>query len=274
MTDTLRMDLGGAVRASVILAGLATTTAGYLYGRIALTRGVALCPADCFALTADLSAQRVDVLCSSGRVPLTAREVARPSCLRSASRSRRTTVSTTRPRPSPGSANVDSGRPSMSRRAGSTDPADLRPDSSASWPLPGRPSRSASTLSPTLAWTSWTPAAYGSSSPAERRRFRTCSARASETSSTHTAATSGARALVFEAGFSPAAAVKNAVSHAGDDQWAGARYTITNATSPALLARRLQGRGARYAWRRMRVHTRAYRAFRRARWGIARERSA
>ena len=36
VADTLRMDFSGAVRATVIVTGLATTTAGYVYGRMAL----------------------------------------------------------------------------------------------------------------------------------------------------------------------------------------------------------------------------------------------
>jgi len=71
------------------------------------------------------------------------------------------------------------------------------------------------------------------------------------------------RAAVIAAGYSSAAAVKNALSHPADDPWAIARWTVRGNTDARRLARILEGRGAPRAWREERLRTRAYRAARR-----------
>jgi hypothetical protein len=74
---------------------------------------------------------------------------------------------------------------------------------------------------------------------------------------------------VIEAGYHSAAAVKNAISHPGDDPWAIARYTIESTTSPERVAAILDGQAAPLAWRRERVRTRAARTARRVRQRLA-----
>ncbi len=71
------------------------------------------------------------------------------------------------------------------------------------------------------------------------------------------------RAAVIEAGFRSAAAVKNALSHRGDDPWAIARFTVGAETSAERIAQVLAGRGIPRAWHRERLRTRGYRAARR-----------
>jgi peptidoglycan/xylan/chitin deacetylase (PgdA/CDA1 family) len=73
------------------------------------------------------------------------------------------------------------------------------------------------------------------------------------------------REIVIAAGFQSAAAVKNALSHPGDDPWAIARWTADRTTSVGQVERLLGGRGARRAWSRERLRTRGYRAARRVR---------
>jgi peptidoglycan/xylan/chitin deacetylase (PgdA/CDA1 family) len=73
------------------------------------------------------------------------------------------------------------------------------------------------------------------------------------------------RAAVIEAGFTAAAAVKNALSHRFDDPYAIARWTVGARTSALELERILEGDGARIAWKTERLRTRAYRGGRRAR---------
>ncbi|MCW3027662.1 MAG: hypothetical protein JWN81_873 [Solirubrobacterales bacterium] len=73
------------------------------------------------------------------------------------------------------------------------------------------------------------------------------------------------RAAVIEAGFRSAAAVKNAISHTGDDPWAIARYTVTRDMRADRFARVLDGSGAPPAWRDERRRTRIARAGRRVR---------
>ncbi len=73
------------------------------------------------------------------------------------------------------------------------------------------------------------------------------------------------RSAVIAAGFTSAAAVKNALSHLEDDRWAIARWTVSARTSGRELARVLAGEGVPSAWRRERVRTRAYRTARRLR---------
>lgn len=73
------------------------------------------------------------------------------------------------------------------------------------------------------------------------------------------------RHAVIEAGFTSAAAVKNAISHQDDDPWAIARYMVTRDTSLALIEQLLEGRGAPDAWPGARLRTRAWRVARVAR---------
>lgn len=71
------------------------------------------------------------------------------------------------------------------------------------------------------------------------------------------------RAAVRRAGYRSAAAVKNAISHAGDDPFAIARFTVTSATSAERLGEVLEGKGVPLAWPGERLRTRAYRIARR-----------
>jgi peptidoglycan/xylan/chitin deacetylase (PgdA/CDA1 family) len=72
-------------------------------------------------------------------------------------------------------------------------------------------------------------------------------------------------AEVTAAGFSSAAAVRDALSHDGDDPLRIARLTIEATTTQAQVERALAGRGFPVAPRRERPQTMAYRYFRRAR---------
>jgi peptidoglycan/xylan/chitin deacetylase (PgdA/CDA1 family) len=74
-----------------------------------------------------------------------------------------------------------------------------------------------------------------------------------------------ARDAVIAAGYRSAAAVKNAVSHLGDDPFAIARWTVTAGTPAARIADVLEGRGVPRAWRGERLRTRGYRVARRQR---------
>jgi peptidoglycan/xylan/chitin deacetylase (PgdA/CDA1 family) len=76
------------------------------------------------------------------------------------------------------------------------------------------------------------------------------------------------RAAVVAAGYSSAAAVKNALSHPDDDPWAVARWTVQSSTGAAEIEQVLSGRGVPRAWRGERLRTRAYRLARRMRRGI------
>jgi peptidoglycan/xylan/chitin deacetylase (PgdA/CDA1 family) len=67
------------------------------------------------------------------------------------------------------------------------------------------------------------------------------------------------------AGYTGAAAVKNALSHATDDPFAVARWTITDRSDTAQVCALLAGRGAPRAWQGERLRTRAHRVLRRAR---------
>ncbi|HEY6757870.1 MAG TPA: polysaccharide deacetylase family protein [Baekduia sp.] len=78
-----------------------------------------------------------------------------------------------------------------------------------------------------------------------------------------------AREAVIRAGYSSAAAVKNAVSHAGDDPFAIARWTVTHGTPASRIAQVLEGEGVPTAWRGERLRTRAYRTARRQRRRLA-----
>jgi peptidoglycan/xylan/chitin deacetylase (PgdA/CDA1 family) len=72
-----------------------------------------------------------------------------------------------------------------------------------------------------------------------------------------------ARAAVIAAGYDSAVAVKNAVSHPGDDPYAIARWTVTRDTPALRIAQVLEGKGVPRAWGHERLRTRAYRAARR-----------
>ncbi|HEX4187712.1 MAG TPA: polysaccharide deacetylase family protein [Solirubrobacteraceae bacterium] len=73
------------------------------------------------------------------------------------------------------------------------------------------------------------------------------------------------RSCVVNAGFTAAAAVKNALSHSLDDPYALARVTIGARTSARDLECLLAGEGAPRAWAGERARTRAYRGVRRLR---------
>jgi peptidoglycan/xylan/chitin deacetylase (PgdA/CDA1 family) len=78
-----------------------------------------------------------------------------------------------------------------------------------------------------------------------------------------------AREAVIAAGYHSAAAVKNAVSHAGDDPFAIARWTVTRGTPVSRIAQVLEGEGLPRAWMGERVRTRAFRTARRQRRRMA-----
>jgi peptidoglycan/xylan/chitin deacetylase (PgdA/CDA1 family) len=73
------------------------------------------------------------------------------------------------------------------------------------------------------------------------------------------------RKAVIDAGYSSAVAVKNAISHAVDDTFAIARWTVTAGTSASRIAQVLEGENVPVAWARERLRTRAYRTVRRGR---------
>ncbi|MGH2850523.1 MAG: polysaccharide deacetylase family protein [Solirubrobacteraceae bacterium] len=73
------------------------------------------------------------------------------------------------------------------------------------------------------------------------------------------------RAAVIAAGFTSAAAVKNALSHPADDVFAIARWTLMRDTPTVALARVLAGQDLPLAWARERHRTRAAREARRMR---------
>lgn len=73
------------------------------------------------------------------------------------------------------------------------------------------------------------------------------------------------RRAVLNAGYRSAVAVKNAVSHAADDPFAIARWTVTWGTPASRVEQVLEGENVPLAWSRERLRTRAYRAVRRRR---------
>ena len=73
-----------------------------------------------------------------------------------------------------------------------------------------------------------------------------------------------AREEVIAAGFTSAAAVKNALSHPRDDPWAIARWTVTRTTSVGRIVELLGDNAGPLAPTRQRMRTRAYRVIRRA----------
>ncbi len=77
------------------------------------------------------------------------------------------------------------------------------------------------------------------------------------------------RAAVVSAGYSSAAAVKNALSHERDDPFAIARWMVRAGTEAGRIARVLEGDGVACAWSGDRLRTRAYRAVRRGRRRLA-----
>jgi peptidoglycan/xylan/chitin deacetylase (PgdA/CDA1 family) len=81
----------------------------------------------------------------------------------------------------------------------------------------------------------------------------------------------GVRAAVRAAGFRSAAAVKNAISHPGDDPWAIARWTVRRSTGAEEIAALLRGEGAPLSWSGERLRTRGYRIARRSWRRIARK---
>lgn len=78
------------------------------------------------------------------------------------------------------------------------------------------------------------------------------------------------RHMVIEAGFDSACAVKNLLSHPGDDRFALARVTIEADIGSDDLIRLLEGEGTALAGSRERVRTTAHRAVRRGRHRLGR----
>lgn len=78
------------------------------------------------------------------------------------------------------------------------------------------------------------------------------------------------RNAVVAAGYTSAAAVKNALSHRDDDPWAIARWTVTRSTSAKRLSEVLEGEGVPLAWSGERHRTKMYRRFRRLRRRVSR----
>jgi len=78
------------------------------------------------------------------------------------------------------------------------------------------------------------------------------------------------RATTIAAGFSAAAAVKNALSHVDDDVHALARVTLAPQTTAAHVERLLAGNGAPRAWAHEHLRTRGYRSVRRLRRRLGR----
>jgi peptidoglycan/xylan/chitin deacetylase (PgdA/CDA1 family) len=76
------------------------------------------------------------------------------------------------------------------------------------------------------------------------------------------------RRAVRRAGYSCAYAVKNALSHAGDDTFAIARVLIERDTGVAGIDALLEGRGAALATPGERLRTRVWRGYRRARHAV------
>jgi peptidoglycan/xylan/chitin deacetylase (PgdA/CDA1 family) len=74
-----------------------------------------------------------------------------------------------------------------------------------------------------------------------------------------------ARDAVIAAGYGSAVAVKNAVSHPGDDPFAIARWTVTWGTPASRIAEVLEGERVPRAWTHERLRTRAHRVARRQR---------
>jgi peptidoglycan/xylan/chitin deacetylase (PgdA/CDA1 family) len=83
----------------------------------------------------------------------------------------------------------------------------------------------------------------------------------------------GVQQAVRAAGFESAVAVKDAMSHPGDDPWAIARYTVDAETELADIEALLDGRGAPLAWVEDRLSTRLARSTRRMRYRLGRGRA-
>jgi len=73
------------------------------------------------------------------------------------------------------------------------------------------------------------------------------------------------REAVVAAGYDHAVGVKNALSHAADDPFALARWTVARETSAGRIAQVLDGVDVPVAWSEERARTRAFRAARRLR---------
>lgn len=73
------------------------------------------------------------------------------------------------------------------------------------------------------------------------------------------------KTLARESGYLTAHAVKNALSHTADDEFAIGRYTVHAGTTRAEVRAVLAGRGVPRSWRRERLRTAAFRHVRRLR---------
>lgn len=298
----VRGDLWGAVRATTIVAGLSATVAGYLYGKALRNSGSSLegqpvergdAPArepipvllyhrigaaegDPFAVAPEQFSEQVRLIAASGRTPVTIGELAegiqgrgplpaRPVALtiddayedtpRAVAESLAndlpvTVYVTTGTLDRPGMLST----PQLRALAGIGPKVELGAHSESHPHLDSLP-----------------PADVRQELLASKRSLEQVVNRPVETFAyPHGAYDESVRAAVIDAGYRSATAVKNAISHPGDDPWAIARYTVTSATTPERLADILEGRGAPLAWRRERLRTRAARTARRVRRRIAR----
>jgi peptidoglycan/xylan/chitin deacetylase (PgdA/CDA1 family)/GT2 family glycosyltransferase len=301
LRQAARGDLWGAVRATAIVAGLSATAAGYLRGRAQRMTGrplegevgpgaaassrapipvlvyhrIAATDDDRFAVAPALFSEHVRVIEASGRSPITIGELADG-------------IRATHPLPArPVAVTIDDGYEDTPRTVDELLAHHVPVTvfvTTDTLGLPGMLStsqlRTLAAIGPEveLGAHSVSHPHLDALGPAEVRREVVESKRSIEAvvqrpvetfAYPHGSYDGDVRAAVIEAGFSSAAAVKNAISHPLDDPFAIARYTVTNATTPEHLAEVLDGRGAPLAWRRRRIRTRAARAARRLRRRIA-----
>ena len=297
----VRGDLWGAVRATTIVAGLSATVAGYLYGKALRTSGSSLeghaiqreyaearepipvllyhrigaAEDDRFAVAPEQFSEQVRLIAASGRTPVTIGELAAG-------------IQGTRPLPArPVAVTIDDAYEDTPRAVAESLANDVSVTvyvTTGTLDRPGMLStsqlRALATMGPKVEL-----GAHSESHPhldalrpgdvrqellASKRSLEQVVNRPVETFAyPHGSYDEAVRAAVIDAGYRSAAAVKNAISHPGDDPWAIARYTVTSATTPERLADVLEGRGAPLAWRRERLRTFAARTARRVRRRIA-----
>ena len=297
----VRGHLWGAVRATTIVAGLSATVAGYLYGKALRTSGSSLeghaiqrgyaearepipvllyhrigaAEDDRFAVAPEQFSEQVRLIAASGRTPVTIGELAAG-------------IQGTRPLPArPVAVTIDDAYEDTPRAVAESLASDVSVTvyvTTGTLDRPGMLStsqlRALATMGPKVEL-----GAHSESHPhldalrpgdvrqellASKRSLEEVVNRPVETFAyPHGSYDEAVRAAVIDAGYRSAAAVKNAISHPGDDPWAIARYTVTSATTPERLADVLEGRGAPLAWRRERLRTFAARTARRVRRRIA-----
>jgi peptidoglycan/xylan/chitin deacetylase (PgdA/CDA1 family)/GT2 family glycosyltransferase len=294
-----RGDLWGSVRATTIVAGLSATAAGYLYGKalrnsgspsegqtpdssaaresipVLLYHRIGAAEDDRFAVAPEQFSEQVRLIAASGRTPVTIGELADG-------------IQGRRPLPArPVAVTIDDAYEDTPRAVAESLDHDLAVTvyvATGTLDRPGMLStsqlRALATMGPKveLGAHSESHPHLDALRPADVRRELVASKRSVEKvinrpvetfAYPHGSYDASVRAAVIDAGYRSAAAVKNAISHPGDDPWAIARYTVTSATTPERLADILEGRGAPLAWRQERVRTRAARTARRVRRRIA-----